>query len=61
MKSLLGVLFFIVLALETESMREMMIQLSLILTITMIFLAYEKRERRIHRLKSDVFLPIEKK
>ena len=61
MKTILAILFVIVLALETESAREIMIQLSLILGITMSFIALNKREERIQRLKSDVFFPMEKR
>ena len=55
MKILLAVILLIVLALDTMSFVGMIMQLSLILIITMIFLAYEKRERRIHKLKEDVW------
>ena len=61
MKTILAILFVIVLALETESAREIMIQLSLILAIVMSFMALNKKEERIQRLKSDVFFPIEKR
>lgn len=61
MKTVLAILFVIVLALETESAREVMIQLSLILAIVMSFMALNKREERIQRLKSDVFFPMEKR
>ena len=61
MKTILAILFVIVLALETESAREVMIQLSLILAIVMSFMALNKREERIQRLKSDVFFPMEKR
>ena len=60
MKTILSILFLIVLALEAESAREIMIQASLILGITMSFIALNKREERIQRLKSDVFFPMEK-
>lgn len=60
MKTILAIAFVIVLALETESMREMMIQASLILGITMSYIALNRRER-IQRLKSDVFFPMEKR
>jgi hypothetical protein len=60
MKTILAILFVIVLALETESAREIMIQASLILAIMMSFIALNKREERIQRLKSDVFFPMEK-
>ena len=55
MKILLAVILLIVLALDTMSFGGMIMQLSLILIITMIFLAYENRERRIHKLKEDVW------
>ena len=55
MKALLAILFLITIALEGETITQMMIQLSLILIISMSFLAYEKRERRIHKLKEDVW------
>jgi len=58
MKTVLTILFVIVLALEAESPREIMIQASLILGITMSFIALSKREERIQRLKSDVFFPM---
>lgn len=61
MKTVLAIAFVIVLALETESAREIMIQASLILGITMSFMALNKREERIQRLKSDVFFPMEKR
>ena len=61
MKTILAILFLIVLALEAESAREIMIQASLILGITMSFIALNKREERIQRLKSDVFFPMEKR
>lgn len=60
MKTILAIALVIVLALETESAREIMIQLSLILGIIMSFMALNKREERIQRLKSDVFFPMEK-
>lgn len=60
MKTILAIALVIVLALETESAREIMIQLSMILGITMSFIALNKREERIQRLKSDVFFPMEK-
>ena len=60
MKTILAILFLIVLALEAESAREIMIQLSLILGITMSYIALNRRER-IQRLKSDVFFPMEKR
>ena len=55
MKTLLAILFLITIALEGETITQMMIQLSLILIISMSFLEYEKRERRIHKLKEDVW------
>jgi hypothetical protein len=55
MKAILSILFLITIALEGETISQMMIQLSLILIISMSFLAYEKRERRIHKLKEDVW------
>jgi hypothetical protein len=55
MKTLLAILFLITIALEGETITQMMIQLSLILIISMSFLAYEKRERGIHKLKEDVW------
>ena len=55
MKALLAILFLITIALEGETISQMMIQLSLILIISMSFLAYEKRERGIHKLKEDVW------
>ncbi len=55
MKALLGILFFITIAIDTHTIPHMMIQLSIIFIISMIFLAYEKRERRIHKLKEDVW------
>jgi len=55
MKAILSILFLITIALEGETISQMMIQLSLILIISMSFLAYEKRERRSHKLKEDVW------
>ena len=55
MKVILSILFLITIALEGETISQMMIQLSLILIISMSLLAYEKRERRIHKLKEDVW------
>jgi len=55
MKALLGILFLIVIAIDTHTIPHMMIQLSFIFIISMSFLAYEKRERRIHNLKEDVW------
>lgn len=55
MKAFLGILFLITIAIDTHTIAHMMIQLSFILIISMIFLAYEKRERRIHKLKEDVW------
>ena len=53
MKALLGILFLIVLALETESFGAMALQIGMILAITAMFYAIDKRDKRIHRLKSD--------
>ena len=55
MKAFLGILFLITIAIDTHTIAHMMIQLSLIFIISMSFLAYEKRERRIHKLKEDVW------
>ena len=53
MKTILGISFLIVLALETESFGAMALQIGMILAITAIFYAIDKRDERIHRLKSD--------
>jgi archaellum biogenesis protein FlaJ (TadC family) len=53
MKAILGITFLIVLALETESFSAMALQLGMILAITAIFYAIDKRDQRIHKLKSD--------
>ena len=53
MKAILGISFLIVLALETESFGAMALQIGMILAITAIFYAIDKRDERIHRLKSD--------
>ena len=55
MKPLLGILFLITIAIDTHTIEHMLIQLSFIFIISMSFLAYEKRERRIHKLKEDVW------
>jgi len=53
MKAILGIAFLIVLALETESFGAMALQIGMILAITAMFYAIDKRDERIHRLKSD--------
>lgn len=53
MKAILGITFLIVIALETESFGAMALQIGMILAITAIFYAIDKRDERIHRLKSD--------
>ncbi len=53
MKSILAITFLIVLALETESFGAMALQLGMILAITAIFYAIDKRDQRINNLKSD--------
>lgn len=53
MKAILGITFLIVLALETESFGAMALQLGMILAITAIFYAIDKRDQYIHKLKSD--------
>jgi len=53
MKAILGITFLIVLALETESFSAMALQIGMILAITAMFYAIDKRDERIHRLKSD--------
>ena len=53
MKSILAITFLIFLALETESFGDMALQQGMILAITAIFYAIDKRDQRIHRLKSD--------
>ena len=55
MKAFLGILFLITIAIDTHTIAHMMIQLSFIFIISMSFLAYEKRERRIHKLKEDAW------
>lgn len=53
MKAILAITFLIVLALETESFGAMALQLGMILAITAIFYAIDKRDQRIINLKSD--------
>lgn len=53
MKAILAITLLIVLALETESFGAMAFQLGMILTITAMFYAIDKRDQRIHNLKSD--------
>lgn len=53
MKAILGITFLIVLALETESLGAMALQLGMILAITAIFFSIDKRDQRIHKLKSE--------
>jgi hypothetical protein len=53
MKAILAITFLIVLALETESFGAMALQLGMILAITAIFYAIDKRDQRIKNLKSD--------
>lgn len=60
MKGASIIAFMIVLSLEGDSVALTMIQLALLLTISMIFIASNKREERMRRLKSDVFYPVAK-
>jgi len=53
MKAILAITFFIVLALETESFGAMALQLGMILAISAVFYSIDKRDQRIHKLKSD--------
>lgn len=53
MKAILAITLLIVLALETESFGAMALQLGMILAITAIFYAIDKRDQRIKNLKSD--------
>ena len=53
MKAIIGISLFIVLGLETESFSYMALPLGMILAISAMFYAIDKRDQRIHKLKSD--------
>ena len=60
MKGASIIAFMIVLSLEGDSVALTMLQLALLLAISMVFIASNKREERMRRLKSDVFYPVTK-
>ena len=60
MKGVSIIAFMIVLSLEGDSVALTMLQLALLLAISMVFIASNKREERMRRLKSDVFYPVTK-
>lgn len=56
-KGILILAFMLVLALEANSMAQILTQLGFIVAISTIYILLEKREARIRRLKSPVFFP----
>ena len=54
MKTILSITFLIVLALEAESLSSMALQLGMILAISAVFYSIDKRDQRIHKLKSAI-------